>query len=330
MMQPHYGLRIGASMKTRKSLRFRSCVAYGVLACAIAIVLSGFSPQSSSRPAPAKVGTAPRPSGPVASRASPLAHAPDRPEACASGPADKARQNGEGMSILTFSAFHRVVTGWEIYEPLIARELGTRCGGATPTFARVLAAWQSTQGLQPSGLMDEATFAAMYLAWERRRPFVAASRHGCPSAPLEATLAVVPADESYGGKVMLLRPAALAAFGRMLAAARKEEPEVNADRRLMTLFSAYRSAESNTARCMLEHNCQGIVRTTCSAHLTGLAIDLDLGAAPGSTPDSSDDANRLYISRHGAYRWMVSNAWRFGFVPYPFEPWHWDWTGEPI
>ena len=19
----------------------------------------------------------------------------------------------------------------------------------------------------------------------------------------------------------------------------------------------------------------------------------------------------------------------FGFVPYPFEPWHWEWTGEP-
>jgi zinc D-Ala-D-Ala carboxypeptidase len=20
---------------------------------------------------------------------------------------------------------------------------------------------------------------------------------------------------------------------------------------------------------------------------------------------------------------------RFGFVNYPFEPWHWEWTGEP-
>ena len=30
-----------------------------------------------------------------------------------------------------------------------------------------------------------------------------------------------------------------------------------------------------------------------------------------------------------AYRWLVANADRFGFVNYPFEPWHWEWTGEP-
>jgi hypothetical protein len=27
---------------------------------------------------------------------------------------------------------------------------------------------------------------------------------------------------------------------------------------------------------------------------------------------------------------MVANAARFGFVNYPFEPWHWEWTGAPI
>jgi LAS superfamily LD-carboxypeptidase LdcB len=57
-------------------------------------------------------------------------------------------------------------------------------------------------------------------------------------------------------------------------------------------------------------------------------MDLDLGAASGFGPDSTDDANRLFISRGAAYRWMVANAGRFGFVNYPFEPWHWEWTGE--
>ena len=33
-------------------------------------------------------------------------------------------------------------------------------------------------------------------------------------------------------------------------------------------------------------------------------------------------------SRTAVYRWMVANAARFGFVNYPFEPWHWEWTGE--
>ena len=25
---------------------------------------------------------------------------------------------------------------------------------------------------------------------------------------------------------------------------------------------------------------------------------------------------------------LVTRATRFGFVNYPFEPWHWEWTGE--
>jgi LAS superfamily LD-carboxypeptidase LdcB len=55
-----------------------------------------------------------------------------------------------------------------------------------------------------------------------------------------------------------------------------------------------------------------------------------VGAAPGGRPESTDDANRLFQSRTATYRWLVANAGRFGFVPYPFEPWHWEWTGEPI
>jgi LAS superfamily LD-carboxypeptidase LdcB len=28
------------------------------------------------------------------------------------------------------------------------------------------------------------------------------------------------------------------------------------------------------------------------------------------------------------YQWLVAHAHRYGFVNYPFEPWHWEWTGE--
>jgi D-alanyl-D-alanine carboxypeptidase len=57
-------------------------------------------------------------------------------------------------------------------------------------------------------------------------------------------------------------------------------------------------------------------------------MDLYVGQAPGYGPDSSADLNRRYMSRTPAYRWLVGNAARFGFAPYPFEPWHWEWTGE--
>jgi len=58
-------------------------------------------------------------------------------------------------------------------------------------------------------------------------------------------------------------------------------------------------------------------------------MDLYIGALPGQSPVSSDDANRLYQTQTPAYRWMVKNAARFGFVNYVFEPWHWEWVGTP-
>jgi LAS superfamily LD-carboxypeptidase LdcB len=46
-----------------------------------------------------------------------------------------------------------------------------------------------------------------------------------------------------------------------------------------------------------------------------------------SASDSSDDANRRFVSQTPVYRWRVENAARFGFVNYVFEPWHWEWRG---
>jgi zinc D-Ala-D-Ala carboxypeptidase len=54
-----------------------------------------------------------------------------------------------------------------------------------------------------------------------------------------------------------------------------------------------------------------------------------VGQAPGFGPDSTADPNRLFMTRTATYRWLLANAHRFGFVNYPFEPWHWEWTGEP-
>ena len=251
-------------------------------------------------------------------------------ERCNEGLADAARRNRDGLENLAFAPFHRPEMGWATYAPLTVQTIGGSCAADTPRFASRLASWQAARGLRASGVMDAATFDLLKAAWQNRRTFVAASAPGCPQPPPEASLSVVPPEDSYGGKSLLLRHAALAAYEQMLATARAETPELAADHALMTIFSAYRSPASDALRCQAEGNCQNIVRTTCSAHLTGMAIDLNLGAAPGSRPDSSDDANRRYITRGAAYRWMAANAGRFGFVPYAFEPWHWEWTGEPV
>jgi hypothetical protein len=176
--------------------------------------------------------------------------------------------------------------------------------------------------------MDLDTLTKMIRLWQSRRPFVALSHSQCPAAPPLTSLAQATPAESYGGKQIFLRPGALRAYRRMAAAAKAQSPEIDADPRLLTIFSSFRSPAYDDARCALEHNCFGITRATCSAHRTGLAMDVYLGAAPGFSPDSSADANRLYLSRQVAYRWLVLNARRFGYVNYPFEPWHWEWTGE--
>ena len=96
---------------------------------------------------------------------------------------------------------------------------------------------------------------------------------------------------------MQLRPPAREAYRRMRAAALAEVPEITADPDMLTIFSAYRSPSYDAERCAREGNCNGVTRASCSAHRTGLVVDLVVGAAPGHTVDSSADVNRLYQTR---------------------------------
>ena len=233
------------------------------------------------------------------------------------------------MGALAWAPFRRPEVGWEVYAPLFAREVRTACPPQSPGFARALAAWEARQGLPAQGVFNDADFTRFKGLTQTRRTFVMLSVQGvCPPPPAEATLETSRPDEGYGAKQVLLRPAALAAWRAMVAAARAEDPQIAADPRNLTLFSGYRSPDADAARCAAEGNCDGVIRATCSPHRTGLAIDLYVGQAPGYGPDSSADPNRLFMIRTPAYRWLVANADRFGFTPYPFEPWHWEWTGE--
>ena len=171
----------------------------------------------------------------------------------------------------------------------------------------------------------------MSTRWLRARPFVQVNARGvCPNAPALADLATAAPADSYGGKVILARPGALDALRRMREEARRAGVISARDPKVLTIFSGFRAPEADAARCVRDGNCQGLVRTICSAHRTGLALDLYIAQAPGQRPDSTDNANRLFMSRSQAYGWLLANGGRFGFVNYPFEPWHWEWTGEAM
>jgi hypothetical protein len=251
-----------------------------------------------------------------------------RADCRAEGWAGAARANGGSLAALAWAPFRRPETGWEVYAPLIQREIGTVCGPDTEGFAKAFAGWQGEHGLSATGLMNEADFIALKNGVQTRREFVRFTSLGtCPETADQIAAARI--QEGYSGKAVQARPAVLAAYRRMVAAAKAEVPEIAADPRNLTIFSGYRSPSADAARCQIEGNCDGIVRARCSAHRTGLALDMYVGQAPGFGPDSSADPNRLFMSKTPTYLWLVANAHRFGFVNYPFEPWHWEWTGEP-
>lgn len=240
-----------------------------------------------------------------------------------------ARVNASSLKALPWTPFGREETGWRIYAPLIGREIGVACPPGSSGFAQALAAWQARAGMPVDGVVSQATFVHMKGDIQGRRPIVLLSARGvCPAAADEGRLAAARPNEILGDKTVMLRPAALAAYRRMAAAAREEVPAIADDPEILRIFSGYRSPTYDAARCEAQQNCNGRERALCSPHRTGLAVDLYLGHAPGFLADASDDANRLHLSEGAAYRWLVANADRFGFVNYPFEPWHWEWTGE--
>jgi LAS superfamily LD-carboxypeptidase LdcB len=243
---------------------------------------------------------------------------------------EAARKNAKTLDSMDWTPFGLKEKGWETYAPLTAHEIGTTCGFGTPAFAQALAGFQARFGLEPTGVFDPATFQVLKGVWQERRPFVMARVHDeCPEAPPTTMLQPLAKDEeAFDREDRSLRGDALEAYRNMIAAARREVADARQDAKALAVFSAFRSPEADQERCKEEHNCDGARRAVCSPHRTGTAVDLNLGWAPGRTADSSDPENRLYQTRSALYRWMVTNADKYGFVNYAFEPWHWEWVGD--
>lgn len=242
-----------------------------------------------------------------------------------------ARLNAGSIDTLPVSPFGHTEIGWRTYAPLTAREVGTACPPDSPGFAEALARWKVAHGGAYDGTMDQQTLQTLKGAWQEHRPFLMARtrKEPCPDPPDLQTLAQIQPRESHYGKPILVRPEVLSAYRRMVAAAHRDLPELGADPLALTIFSGFRSPEYDAAQCGAQGGCNGVARAgSCSSHRTGAALDLVLGNAPGARVDTATDANRLYLSKTRLYQWLVVNAGRYGFVNYPFEPWHWEWVGE--
>lgn len=244
--------------------------------------------------------------------------------------------NRISFQAMQWAPFNGSEWGWETYLPLIQKEIGTDCAPGTSRFARALADFQYARGLPPTGWFDAATFQVFRGVWQERRPFIMARvrEEPCPDPPPLYQLGYLVESEEHADRLTrLLRRDVLEAYREMVRAARAEVPEVAANPELLQIFSGFRDPEADAARCAQSGNCDGLRRAVCSPHRTGTAVDLYVGQAPGLGVDNTSPASRLHMTRGATYRWLVKNAGRFGFIPYAYEPWHWEWvspTGDYV
>jgi hypothetical protein len=240
-----------------------------------------------------------------------------------------AAKNAGSIDSLEWAPFGAKEKGWAVYEFLLDQTLATTCGAGTASFAQALAAFQARYKLPADGVFSPETFDVFKGVWQEQRAFVMARVAGlCPDPPASLALVAVPkAEETFDREDRQIRTDVLTAYERMLAAARFESSAIRADPKAMTIFSGYRSPDADQIRCETERNCDGTHRASCSAHRTGAALDLNVGWVQGVHADDATIENRMMQTRTPAYKWLVKNAARFGFVNYPFEPWHWEYVG---
>ena len=235
-----------------------------------------------------------------------------------------ALKNKDQLSKLAWSFGGKLQNGWSIYVPLISRSLGTEALPDSADFASALADWQAKQGLTASGVLDSETMSRFVSVWQAQRQF----KYFLPDAD---RLISAPIDEFFDQtripELLKLDREAYSAYKKMIAAAERDlghKYRTGSGVKYLTIISAYRSPEYQAALRRKAPNSSRSALAKFSAHSTGQALDIYVGGDPVSTKD----ANRQLQIETPAYKWLVKNASRFGFYPYFYEPWHWEYVPE--
>lgn len=245
--------------------------------------------------------------------------------------ASAAARNAQLETSLVWTFGGKAQHGWSLYAPLIAHVIGCEEDRAPSEFALRLSAWQESRSLAPSGVLDSETWSQMVSALQSRRL-------KDKSYPTASQLVTIPTSDIYDPE----RPEELRkvdrdtfeAYRRMVAAAAADaslgleltsDGQLTAGEKFFKIISAFRSREYQDQLRKQSPTSGRAGLAVNSPHFTGRALDLYVGGEPVSTKDE----NRSIQTRTLAYRWLVKNASRFGFQPYFYEPWHWEYVGVP-
>lgn len=237
-----------------------------------------------------------------------------------------AVENARLRNSLQWTFGGRQQMGWSMYVPLISHAVGTDADADSPEFALALSKWQAKSGIAETGVLDKETLESFVKFWQSQR----LGRSGLSGKLLSAPIAEF-YDSSRSLDLLELEEETYAAYRKMIAAAVKDlrgelkltkSGDLAPDEKFLRIISAYRSPEYQAALRKKEPNAGRAALAKNSPHSTGHALDIYVGGEPVTTKDS----NRAIQVKTPAYKWLVKNAHRFGFYPYFYEPWHWEYV----
>ena len=238
--------------------------------------------------------------------------------------------NAQLQKGLEWSFGGKLQRGWNLYTPLIGELIGLRAGAAASEFAIRLSRWQQQNGIESTGVLDSETWSQMVSRFQSRR--IASRPYAAPKHTITIPVSYC-YDPTRSEELRTAERETFAAYRRMVAAAGADsslglqlapDGQLAASERRLKIISAFRSREYQYQLRRQSPNSGRAGLAINSPHGTGRALDLYVGGDPVSTKDE----NRAVQTRSAVYRWLVKNAARFGFQPYFYEPWHWEYVGS--
>ncbi|HEX6186742.1 MAG TPA: D-alanyl-D-alanine carboxypeptidase family protein [Pyrinomonadaceae bacterium] len=242
--------------------------------------------------------------------------------------ADAAAQNYVLRNDLTWSFGKKGQRGWYLYDLLIGQTLNISPDASTGDFASAIAGWQKQKGLSANGVLDETSWMALVMHWQANR-----LKDKTPATPDQ--LLIAPTSDFYDpsrlDELRQVERNTYAAYKAMLAAAiadptlklaHTSATELAPAEKFFKIISSFRSREYQEKLRRESPNAGSAGLAVNSPHFSGRALDIYVGGDPVDTKD----ANRAIQVNTPAYKWLVKNAERFGFRPYFYEPWHWEYV----
>jgi D-alanyl-D-alanine carboxypeptidase len=239
---------------------------------------------------------------------------------------EASRQNALLLRDLNWTFGSKPQRGWYLYVPLIKKLIKTKDDPLTPNFAAAVARWQEKSGRSVNGVLDDGTLYAMIGAWQAAR--LKDRSVAQPDQLLTAPIADF-YDPTRAEELRQVERRTYAAYKRLVAAAVADKSlrldhtkngELAGGEKFLKIISAFRSPAYQEKLRRESPNSGTAGLAVNSPHFTGRALDLYVGGDP---VDSQDSNRKLQVETR-VYQWLVQNAERFGFRPYCYEPWHWE------